>query len=157
MISGSVFKRVPMFCLASFIILLMNGCAKTTQYDDVWENHLKGCSLNCHSPDGTESSGPDMSTQDKFYANVVGKTVDNDYPDWAATRTGDCNDVPLIKPGDADNSLVVASLIQSVAEAMAAANNCTSAINIHTTNNITSTKASLIDLIEWINDGAKQE
>jgi len=151
-------KRLMLLCSAGCFALFLNGCAETTQFEDVWESSLKDCSTNCHSPDGANNLhlGPDMSTQDKFYANVVGKTIGNDYAAWTNVRTGTCDDVQLIEKGDAANSLVVASLVQDVADALAASENCTVAINIHDDG----TKASADNwaaLIKWINDGAPKE
>jgi len=154
-------KSAIIFYLSLYAVLILNGCAKTTQYDDVWESSLKGCSLNCHSPDGVGKGldkGPDMSTQDKFYSNVVGKTVGTDYPDWPAVRVGTCDSVQLIKPGDANNSLVVASLVQSVSDSLAAANSCQTAYNIHVTpENVTDNSQAWTDLVKWINDGAPKD
>ena len=154
-------KLSAIFCLSLYAVLILNGCAKTSQYDDVWESSLKGCSLNCHSPDGVGKNldkGPDMSTQDKFYTNVVNKTVAADYPNWSNVRTGDCDNVKLIAPGDAANSLVVASLVESVSNSLAASANCTTAFNIHVTpENVTDQTQAWTELVKWINDGAPKE
>ena len=98
-----------------------------------------------------------MSTQDKFYDNVVSKTVADDYDTWAVQRTGDCDNVQLIKKGDAANSLVVASLVQSTSEALALAENCNTTFNLHVTNNVTTATETWTDLVKWIDDGAPKD
>ncbi len=148
---GFFIKRLALCCLTGYAIVLLNGCAKTNQFDDAWENGLKGCALNCHSPGGTASDGPDMSTQNKFYDNVIEKTVANNYPDWI--KTSDCDTLPLIKPGDAAGSSVVTSLVQSVSDAQT----CSTAFSFHVGNNVTNTENNWSDLVKWINDGAKKE
>ena len=150
-------KRLLLLCSATYFVLFLNGCSKT-QYEEVWDSSLSSCSANCHSPEGTGfglEKGPDMSSKDKFYANVVGKTVATDYPEWL--RTGDCDSVQLIKTGDATNSLVVASLVQSVADTLAASENCTIATSLHTQNKVTVSETAWADLVKWINDGAPKE
>lgn len=155
-----LFKHLTLLCLASYFALFLSGCTETTQFEDVWESSLKDCSTNCHSPDGAGLGldlGPDMSTQDKFYDNVVGKTVAGNYAAWAAQRTGDCDSVELIKKGDSANSLVVASLVQSTSDALAAAENCNTTFNLHVSNNVTSATETWTDLVKWIDDGAPKE
>ena len=78
-------KRMILICLLSYFVLLLNGCAKT-EYEEVWESSLSSCGTNCHEPGGTAADGPDMSTSDNFYTNVVGpfwpperKLVDDKY------------------------------------------------------------------------------
>lgn len=149
-------KQLTLLCLVGFFALFLNGCSKT-QYEEVWDSSLSSCGLNCHEPGGSESDGPDMSTPDKFYANVVGKTIGNDYAAWTNVRTGTCDDVQLIKKGDAENSLVVASLVQSTSDALAAAENCTTTFNLHVTNKVTTDTETWADLVKWINDGAPKE
>jgi len=151
-------KRFALFCLVGYFALFLNGCSKT-QYEEVWDNRLSGCGL-CHSSDGVGFGldiGPDMSTSDKFYDNVVGKTVAGNYAAWATARTGDCDNVQLIKKGDAANSLVVASLVQSTSDTLAAAEGCNTSFNIHVTNKVTSASETWTDLVEWIDDGAPKE
>jgi len=151
MTSGILIKRLTLCCLASYALLLFTGCAETPQFDDVWENDLKGCAFQCHSPDGTASDGPDMSTQDKFYVNVIEKTVANNYSNWL--KTSDCDTLQLVKPGDAANSSVVASLVQSVSDAQT----CDTAFSFHVGQNVTNTANNWTNLVKWIDDGAKKD
>jgi hypothetical protein len=153
-------KRLTVLSMFVYTVFLLNACSKTTQFEDVWESSLKGCSVNCHSPDGVGMGldlGPDMSTPDKFYANVVGKSVAGNYAAWAVGRTGTCDNVQLIKAGDAGNSLVVGSLVQVTSDNIAAKFNCVTTYTIHETNNVTDSTQTWSDLVDWINDGAKKE
>lgn len=138
-------------------ILLIHGCAKQeSKYDKLWDDLFSSCGPGCHSPNGTQSDGPDMSSKDSFYTNLVNKTP-SDFS-WFP-RTGDCNDVKFINPGSANSSLVVSSLIEEVSDTLAAANNCTSAYSLHVAEqaNIDNNSGLKSDLISWVNDGAKKE
>jgi len=147
------FKQVAALGSVIFIVWFLSGCAETeSKYDEVWDSSLSSCGPNCHSPDGIAADGPDMSTQDKFYANVVGKTVNNDYPDWADSRSGDCDDLQMIKVGDAANSSLVAGLVESVSSAQT----CETAFSFHVGENVTSATEAFSDLVSWINDGAEK-
>lgn len=142
------------------VILTLGGCdggneTKTPTYSSLWNSTFSSCGVNCHSPtaaDGTEN-GPDLSSKASFYANLVGKNVDNDYPAWATVKAGNCNSINFITPGNASQSTVVTSLIESYAINQTS---CTSSFNLHAVNNTTiSDKATQDALIAWINDGAK--
>jgi len=139
-------------------VMLLWGCSETddkTTYTEMWDSLFNTCSTGCHSPaatNGTED-GPDFSTKDAFYANTINKTVDTDYQNWV--RTGDCNDVSLIKPNSANESLIVGSLALSVADSISAAFNCTNAYNVHIQEQVSADQATIDALIEWINDGAQ--
>ena len=143
-------KRMILLCLLSYFVLLLNGCAKT-QYEEVWESSLSSCGTNCHEPGGTAADGPDMSSSDKFYSNVVGKTVTTDYPNWIKTST--CDDLKIIDAGSANNSSLVAALVQSVSDSQ----NCTTAFSFHTGEQVTDTDKTWSELVNWINDGAPKE
>lgn len=124
----------------------------------LWDNLLTGCGVNCHSPNAADGSelGPDMSTKANFYANVVGKSVTNDYPNWAALKTGDCNNVNFIMPGNANESTLAAALILSISDSLAAAQSCTTAYNYHDVNSQAISDDELKNaLINWINNGAQ--
>ncbi len=141
--------------LALSIIVLV-GCgteeeSDTASYSSLWESSFRGCGLHCHSPDsanGTEN-GPDMTTKDKFYSNLVGKSL-QDFPDWS--KDGNCDSVDFITPGDAAKSSLPASLIQSFSDDLSALLNCTSSFNLHAVNNIIINDQN--GLISWIDAGA---
>ena len=123
-------------------------------YSSLWDSTFNSCGVNRHSPaaaDGTEN-GPDLSSKGSFYANLVGKTVNQDYPNWANFKNGNCNDIPFIKPGDAAGSTVVTSLIESYSINQTS---CVSSYNLHVVNNVEITDSQIQNaLVQWINDGA---
>lgn len=118
----------------------------------LWEANFNTCGPNCHQPAGSVPGGPDLSTQQQFHANLVGRRP-SEFPDWL--RTGNC-DVPLIDPGDPDNSLVVASLLQARQDALAARENCVTTYTIHVTNRVNlDGQTELVDAMRtWIERGA---
>jgi hypothetical protein len=123
----------------------------------LWDNYFNGCALNCHSPGVTSTvpTGPDLSTKQKFYDNLVNKTVNNDYPLWIATRTGTCNAVRFIMPGSANDSTVAASLIDSISSTVATTYNCDTAYNLHVVNRVDLGDSEIRNaLVEWIDQGA---
>jgi len=143
-----------------FNVILLWGCAETDdkRYSNLWDKEFSSCSVSCHSPSATNGTedGPDLSTKSSFYANTVNKTIGTDYPNWI--RNGDCDSVKLIDPSSANTSLVVSSLVQSVADTISADFSCTSAFNVHETLNVTlSDQQTIDDLIAWINDGAPEK
>ena len=123
-------------------------------YSSLWDSTFNSCGVNCHSPaaaDGTEN-GPDLSSKGGFYTNLVGKTVNKDYPNWANFKNSNCNDIPFIKPGDAAGSTVVTSLIESYSINQTS---CVSSYNLHVVNNVEITDSQIQNaLVQWINDGA---
>lgn len=124
----------------------------------LWDNLLTGCGVNCHSPNAADGSelGPDMSTKANFYANVVGKSVTADYPNWAGLKTGDCNNINFITPGNANESTLTAALILSISDSLATAQSCVTAYNFHDVNNQAISDQELQNaLITWINNGAQ--
>lgn len=125
----------------------------------LWAEQLSGCAINCHEPAGEVADGPDYSTPTLFHAQSVDKTIANDYPAWAAIRTGNCNEVPLIAPGEPDRSLVLASLVQSYADQLAAAENCIPAYNLHEVNRLTfaADDPFIQALVTWIERGAAND
>ncbi len=142
------------------MVLTLLGCEsgdeeKTPTYTSLWNSTFSSCGVNCHSPtaaDGTDN-GPDLSSKSSFYSNLVGKNVDSDYPSWASYKTGNCNNINFITPGDAAQSTVVTSLIESYSINQTS---CVSSFNLHAVNNTTITdKATQDALVAWINDGAK--
>jgi hypothetical protein len=127
-------------------------------FTSLWDNLFTGCGVNCHSPSASDFTnlGPDMSTKAGFYSNVVGKSVNVDYPLWATQKGGDCNDVNFITPNNADESTLAAALILSVSDTLAGNHNCVTAYNEHVVNKQSINDTALKNaLITWINDGAK--
>ena len=118
----------------------------------LWEANFNTCGPNCHQPLGSVPGGPDLSTQQQFHDNLVGRRP-SEFPDWL--RTGNC-DVPLIDPRAPDNSLVVASLLEARQDALAARANCVTTYNIHATNRVNlDGQTELVDAMRtWIENGA---
>ncbi len=142
-------------------ILATTSCTEvTTEVEptltSLWENGLNSCYLNCHSPtgDGHLELGPDLSTKQKFYTNLVNKTAAVDYPVWTTWRTGSCNDVRFISPGSAANSTLVGSLNQQYADNIAASG-CVMTYSIHSNLKVAVSQEVFDALVTWINDGAK--
>ena len=131
-----------------------NGSGVQATYSNLWNSTFSSCGVNCHSPsaaDGTEN-GPDLSSKGGFYANLVGKTVNKDYPDWANFKNGNCNDIPFIQPGDAAGSTVVTSLIESYSVNQTS---CTSSYNLHVVEHVEITDSEIQNaLVDWITEGA---
>ena len=149
--------------IVSLSLLIISGCGGETDEETSSSTdtvklssffpELDGCIL-CHSPNGQEADGPDISTPQLFVANLVGKNK-SDYPDWYVTS--DCsNSLPFITAGDASKSTLMASLTQEDSDAMQNNNNCTSSFNVHDTNHATIAKGGSLhnELTEWINAGA---
>jgi len=139
--------------------LVLSGCGSSSndsEFDRLWNSEFYSCGTNCHNPsasDGTEN-GPDMSTQDGFYTNLVNKTVNNDYSGWFG-RGSDCDTTPFITPSNADKSTVVTSLVQTYSDALVASNDCTvTSYNIHATNQVSLSDPQAV--INWINGGASR-
>ncbi len=139
-------------------ISLLSGCGGDSDSDEVtynqlWNDEFKSCGSNCHNPtasDGTEN-GPDLSSIDAFYTNLVNKTVNTDYPSWL--RGGDCDDTSFINPSNAAKSLIVTGLIQSDADNIVASGDCTtSSYNEHVAKQVSYSNPSAV--VEWINNGA---
>jgi len=110
--------------------------------------------VTCHSPNGQEADGPDMSTPQKFTENLVRKKQ-SDYPNWYPTS--DCSQsLPFITASDANKSTLIASLTQEDSDIMEKENNCTSSFNVHDINHESIAKGSALynELTEWINAGA---
>lgn len=123
-----------------------------SRYDRLWNDVLNRCGA-CHGAgtSGTDG-GPDMTTQDLFHSESVGKTG-NDYPDWRTFHTNrpECADIPFIDPGNAANSLVVAVLDDSVAAGL---DPCVVKDHTEPPENIAVTAGTLSELEAWIDDGA---
>ena len=158
-------KHLPLLAIrgvaALAVGLALAGCSDssddsniTPTYSSLWDSTFSSCGVNCHSPsaaDGTEN-GPDLSSKGSFYANLIGKTVNKDYPDWAAVKNGDCNDIPFIQPGDAAGSTVVTSLIESYSVNQTS---CTSSYNLHVVEHVEITDSEIQNaLVDWITEGA---
>lgn len=142
-------------------ISLLSGCggggsgSDEVTYNQLWNDEFQSCGTNCHNPsapDGTEN-GPDLSTIDGFYANLLNKTVNTDYPLW--NKGSDCDDTPFINPNNAAKSLIVTGLIQSDADNIVASGDCTtSSYNEHVAKNVSYNNPTAV--VEWINSGASK-
>lgn len=156
-------KRL-VFAAPLLAIILFSGCSSEADkvtvvepekvtYTQLFDDEFKSCGSSCHNQnaaDGTEN-GPDLSTADSFYTNLINKTVSSDYPNWI--RGGDCDSTLFINPGNAAKSLIVTGLIQSDADNIVASGDCsTSSINIHIVNQVSYGTPSAV--VEWINNGA---
>jgi hypothetical protein len=125
----------------------------------LWNYSFFGCGINCHTSDpdsgvtdGTED-GPDMSTKDNFYVNLIGKSA-SDYQDWV--KDSNCNSVSFITPGKANESSLAAALILSISDDLAAKYNCVTAYSEHVVNKQAISDDTLKNaLITWINNGAQ--
>jgi hypothetical protein len=161
------FNRAVRLVCAVLFCALMTACSdsSTTNSSGVqptlsslWDNLFTGCGVNCHTStaaDGTEL-GPDMSTKANFYAQVVGRSVASDYPNWASVKTGDCDTVNFITAGNANESTLAAALISSVSSTLSTAHSCTTTYNYHNVNNQAISDSTLSNaLITWINNGAQ--
>jgi hypothetical protein len=127
-------------------------------FSSLWVNIFFGCGVNCHRPSAADFTelGPDLSSKANFYVNVVGKSVNNDYLDWAVPKGGDCNDVNFITPNNANESTLAAALILSISDSLAGVHNCTTTYSYHDGINQEITNNALKNaLITWINNGAK--
>ena len=122
----------------------------------LWEYHFNGCGLNCHSPDaadGTEN-GPDLTTKENFYNNLVGKNAVDDFGSWL--KNSNCNAVDFITPGNANESSLAAAMLQNVSDQLSAAYSCTTSYNIHVVNRVAISDQEIANaLVSWINSGAQ--
>ncbi len=144
--------------IVSLSLLIMSGCGGDTDEEtsetpklSSFYSKLDGCIL-CHSPNGQEADGPDMSTSQLFVESLVGKKK-SDYPNWYTTS--DCSaSLPFITAGDASRSTLMAALTQEDSDAMQNNHNCTTAFNIHDSNHADIDSVLRTELTEWINAGA---
>lgn len=145
-----------LFCITTLVVVLISSCAKESEptFSSLWDNKFSGCGVSCHSSssqDGT-ADGPHLSTKSEFYNNLVNKNVSTHYPQWL--KTGDCDNLNLISPYDASQSTLAAAMILSVSDGLKDV--CSTTYGFHSTNNAVITDSEVADsLIEWINDGAK--
>ena len=150
------------FLIVLLSLLIMSGCGgetdeetsssstETVKLSSFWPE-LDGCIL-CHSPNGQEADGPNMSTPQLFVENLVGKK-NSDYPDWYITS--DCsNSLPFITAEDASKSTLMAALTEEDSNTMQNNNNCISSFNIHDVNHVSIDSVLRNELTEWINAGA---
>ena len=154
-------KQLVRAVSVSLVALVMFGCAKKDEkdtYSYLWDNKFSSCGLACHNTGASDGSqnGPDLSSKDKFYTNLVNRSVSGNYASWTG-RTGNCNAVKFIKPNDANNSTLAGSLISSVADVLKANNGgCDTAFSFHEANHVTINDAELAKgLTDWINKGAQ--
>lgn len=150
------------YFLPLVIVLLFVGCAKEDKveptYSSLWDNVFSGCGVSCHSVNSTDGtqSGPILDSKQNFYQNLVGKNTAADYPNWI--KTGDCDSINYITPGNANQSTLAGALILSVSDALKSSSSCDSAYNIHSvTNDVISDEDTANALIQWINDGAAND
>jgi len=130
-----------------------NAIVAEATYASLWTNVFSGRCGTCHGVGATGTAGgPDMRTKEAFYANLVGKTV-NDYADWdqAQITLGSCLTTPLINSGKSSESLVVAVL-----DAAAVSVGCTVKPHKEPPQNVCISNGSLANLKKWIDNGAPQ-
>jgi hypothetical protein len=154
-------------CLPLLLSTLMFGCGGEGSdsqspveptYTSLWDHLFSGCGVNCHGPDSSDGTqfGPDLTSKNSFLDNTKDMNVNIDFLAWASVKTGDCNDVNFITPGNADQSTVAASLIQSISDRLAASDNCVTSFNLHEVNRVTITDQAVENaLVTWINNGAQ--
>jgi hypothetical protein len=160
--NSRTFQQQFKFGCALLLSFLVFGCSDNNKVEptltSLWDNEFNGCGVICHSPnasDGTEL-GPDLTTKDNFYNNLVGKNVFNDYPNWASRRVGNCDNVNFITPGNADQSTLTSTLIESYSVSLADSQMCDTTFSVHADiGNDISDKATQDALVEWINNGAQ--
>lgn len=147
--------------LLSMTILQSCGGSSTksasteTNFDKLHANVFKHCK-GCHGTGASDTAGgPDLRTQDKVHSNLVGKTVEGDYPDWEtfAVNRADCMSIPLIDPKNSANSLVVAIFDDKVAADLSP---CTVKSHVDDPQGIKISAANLSLLKTWIDDGAEK-
>ncbi len=143
---------------SSWILLISCGSSEdsaktdtkvTATYASLWTNLFSSSCVGCHGPgkDQGTINGPDMRTQDSFFAQVVGKKT-SDYPDWASVqKKADCDGKYLIQAGNAADSLVVGVLDADNAP-------CTLVDHSQSPQLVKYTADTLAALKEWINAGA---
>lgn len=146
----------------AFTAVFIFGCSQEQKVEptlsSLWEHEFQTCGVTCHSAnaaDGTDL-GPDLSTQAKFYGNLVNKNVVSNFSSWV--KTGDCNSVDFVEPGNAARSTLAASLLVNYHDTLAADVPCTSSYNIHVSYKAAITDSAVADaLVAWINNGAKND
>jgi hypothetical protein len=135
-----------------------DGQSVEPTFTSLWDHLFSGCGVNCHGPDSSDGTqyGPDLTSMNSFLSNTIKQNVNNDFLAWANVKSGNCNDVNFITPGNADRSTVAASLILSISDRLAASDNCVTSFNLHEVNRVTITdKAVANALVNWINNGAQ--
>ncbi|MDQ7075302.1 MAG: hypothetical protein Q9O24_09165 [Gammaproteobacteria bacterium] len=132
----------------------INTNTATDTLSSLFERELKGCALNCHSPGGSEENGPNMSTKETFRTSLVNKnSLDYLSPLWIKGST--CSlALSFIKPGDAAQSMLLATFVQAQSDILAAATNCITSYNVHVANRVSLSATGIVDLTSWINKGA---
>jgi len=124
----------------------------TDTLSSLFERELKGCALNCHSPTGKESNGPDMSSKNSFHAALVNKTAVN-YPLWFKGST--CSlALSFVTPNKAAESMLLATFVQAQSDTLAANGICITSYNLHVANNVRISTVGIVALTSWINKGA---
>jgi hypothetical protein len=154
------FKNCVPLLLSTFMFGCGGGGSQSVEptFTSLWDHLFSGCGVNCHGPgssDGTQY-GPDLTSMNSFLANTINRNVNTDFPAWASVKTGDCNNVNFITPGNADRSTVAASLIQSISDRLTASDDCNTSFNLHEVNRVTITDQAVANaLVDWINNGAQ--
>ncbi len=119
-------------------------------YDSMWANVFSGRCNTCHAPgkDSGTAGGPDMSTKDSFYTQLVGKKG-SDYPAWDTfvKNRDSCKSFEFINEGAADQSLLVSVLSDSAPV-------CTVKNHLEGPQNVVMSAQVFTLLKEWINKGA---
>lgn len=167
-------KKILVFALSAFGLL---GCqdnkttdvsntvatdgpsARFTVFDPLnhaWETGMNTCGTGCHNTaatDGTEN-GPDLSTKDKFYTNLVNRSVAVNYSSWISARSGNCNSIKFIVPGSPDEGTLLQSFNAYSADYLLASKGCYSSYTAHGAKDINPSPESYNSLYFWIKNGA---
>jgi len=124
----------------------------TDTLSSLFDKEIKGngCALNCHSPGGSASPGPDMRTKESFYLGLVNKNALN-YLGWG--KVSNCSNViNFVTPGNIAQSMLLATFVQAQSDALV--NICTTSYNFHVDQKVGLSLAGVANFTSWINKGA---
>lgn len=157
------FKQLAETSVIILLSAIMFGCAEKVEdkveatFSSLWDYVFDGCGIVCHSIIASDFTdlGPILTEKTGFYNNLVNKKG-MDHTDWSARKTGNCNHVNFITPGDIYQSTMAASLIETISTKLATAESCLTSYGLHSTLNATITDPEIeTALIDWINNGAQ--
>lgn len=153
----SQFHKLRLVFLMTVMGLALLRCGSdekksATKFDQLYNSLFNQCGA-CHGIGFADTEGgPDLTSKDKVYENLVGKKG-SDFPDWnqfKAIRQA-CANIPFINPGKANSSLVVAIFDNQIADSL---DPCVVADHTSGVQLINISPATLALLKEWINEGA---
>lgn len=149
--------------ILSVCFLVLAGCGdsgtdnneNSASFTSLWAERFIDCGLICHnssSSNGTEL-GLQITDKDQFYSDITTKRG-SDYINWI--KISDCNNTPYVTGSDPERSLLLASLDDGYSIKLKSLEGCVStSYNYHDINNIYLADDVKDNLINWINDGAK--